>query len=482
MSDMVQALDQLESPHESPRTTQSSRRCEKQRRMAKAKTTLCLAHPPPVKHKHLPSIRPRLLLQLHQISMASRPVPVLDILPSVHFAPKFARRFPRLLKGKDCPGTDDLLVVKSQKYDALENELDDHGEGHRKDERELVAAIHQTQVNADKTDSKAEIIFNDGRSCEASTRRNGRYDFTIVDESGLRTTARWVPKHATRAKRRNGSAPEPEEAKHTFSLIDPNSRRHPVIACLNNRAMEIYDRYSPPQAQRPPKSPSPSDEPTQWPQEEDSDDTAKSAHTEPETVEVDESLRTLIIVSGIWVAFQEGYSNLRSGHRLFTPVTAEPRSPRINGSRSTSSPTTPIASRRDQSSTYHSMSTGLQSADETTGLKHSIAMPARPAALTTRATSTRILPPARIGSDGTGSSSDGNKQDRRFCPHSSRGKRRNTMSSLEMNTITTKPLGPHEGKHSRKTGLTRQLLPLPEEDHEHVARPSKIKRLFSFHR
>ena len=453
--------------------------------MAKAKTTLCLAHPPPVKHKHLPSIRPRLLLQLHQISTGSRPVPVLDILPSVHFAPKFARRFPRLLKGKDGPGTDDLLVVKSQKYDALENELDEHGEGHHKDERELIAAIHQTQVNADRTDSKAEIIFNDGRSCEASTRRNGRYDFSIVDENGLRTTARWVPKHATRARTQNGSAPEPEEAKHTFSLIDPNSRRHPVIACLNNRAMEIYDRYSPPQAQRPPKSPSPSDEPTQSPQDEDSDDTAKSAHTEPETVEVDESLRTVIIVSGIWVAFQEGYSNLHSGHRLFTPVTAEPKSPRINGSRSTSSPTTPIASQREQSSTYQSMSTELQSADDLTGLKHSGAVPARPAALrahTTGATSPRILPPARVGSDSTCSSSDGNKQDRRFCPHSLRGKRRNTMSSAEKNTITTKLLGPHKGTTLRKTGLTRQLLPLPEEDHEHVARPSKIKRLFNFRR
>lgn len=338
---MTQAFDRPGQLYDSSSTAQfspgSTPQSYKKAKGPKTKTTFRFAYPPPATHKQRLSIRPRLLLQLHQTSTTSRPVPVFDVVPSGIFAPKFARRFPRIFRGTNGLLADDLMVVRSQKYEAIRDELEALAEDEHSDARELVAAICQTQHNTAKVGSSTEILFNDGRSCQAVVGRNGRYDIVFVDKEGFQTNGRWVSRHQTRSRARDRSTSEPEQAKHTFSLINPDTRRHAVIATLSRDCIEVCDRYSSPQPQASPKSSARSSATSSSSQEDDVDSSEDQAFAEPDTVVVDENLRTLITVSGIWVAFQKGYSLHYESPRFSPSMTLGLKSPRLIGTQSTNS-------------------------------------------------------------------------------------------------------------------------------------------------
>jgi hypothetical protein len=115
---------------------------------------------------------------------------------------------------------------------------------------------------------------------------------------------RWI----LRAKgRRRVSAPTAgppfdESKQFTFSVIDPATRRHPVIAWMSHHSIDILDVYSIPS----PSTTSPSSP------------TGNTDHRRPYpdsldireqiVIETDHNLRTLIVVTGIWIAFREGWS------------------------------------------------------------------------------------------------------------------------------------------------------------------------------
>lgn len=281
------------------------------------KTSFQLAHPPPaIKHRQRFSIRPKVLLQLQQISGATRPIPVLDVLPSVVFAPKLARKFPSVFKGKDGLGADDLLVVTSQNYNSAplqKGKLDDISEEDSWATREVVAAICQPKKREANSESTIELCLNHGPVWEASPLPNGAYEFVSRDENGNRTVARWVPRRQLSRRRSHNGHGKPEmstaeqQRKFTFSIINPNSRRHPVIATLYRSSIEISDRYQiPSDINNPPGSMF-----AQMPVSKD----GPHAHFEESEIpatttmtETDEYMRNLIAISGIFVAFQEGYS------------------------------------------------------------------------------------------------------------------------------------------------------------------------------
>lgn len=297
---------------------------------SRTKTTLSLAHPPPaVKHRQRFNIRPRLLLQLHELSTASRPVPVLDVLPSVVFAPKIAVKCPRLFKGKDGLGPNDLIIAISQDYDT-QQDRDGHG---REDEhdgaKEPLAVVCQNNGKTENQEHSAKIRFSDGRSCDISVNQNGRYNLTIVDLNSVRTTARWVPRHKQRTKAQIDSVTAPQDAKHTFSLIDPTTRRHPIIASLSRHTLEIHNQYSVLEPQVSPQSPPSSGESPGSILEDDGSYFKGSWSNDDGRgfIEVDEDLRTLITVSAIWVAFEEGYSPYWKASSVSSPTMSEPRSP-----------------------------------------------------------------------------------------------------------------------------------------------------------
>ena len=273
-----------------------------------AKTLFHLAHPPPISiHKHNLHIRPRVLLQLQKVSETARPAPILEVLPSFVFASRLARRFPRTFKGKAGLGADDLVIVSSEDY---RTDGSDHGElegmfeGDRGDKREIMAAICQSAKDAPEKKAKAEICLSSGPPWMASRLSSGAYEFISVDEHGLRTVARWVPKHPRGTQRTTTAGRErssSEEKKFNFSLLNPNSRRHAIIASLDRQSVEVSTKYMDPPALQKDTIPStPTTSLSSTPED--------SAPRDP--IEVSPSLRSLIIITGIFVSFQEGFSSL----------------------------------------------------------------------------------------------------------------------------------------------------------------------------
>ena len=312
-------------PENSPPTPEPAPPTQRKRRstIPKTSTSFQLAHPPPTtRHKQRFKVRPKVLLQLRQISETRSPVPVLEVLPSVFCGSRLLRKFPRVVNGRNGLGPDDLIVVNSQNYDASEKgdgKGDDISDDENDDSREVVAAICQPAKRESYHHARSEISFANGVSWTAFGLTNGGYQFTTTDEFGTKTRARWVPKIG-KHKRKGSDSPIPSiinlyerrasERTFKFSVLDPNVRRHPVIASLDRHTIDVVDRYVVPSSPVPtPAAASPVCE---------SGATDRSMHsyfqeppTAPGTVlDTDDDLRTLALVTGIWVAFVEGWSDV----------------------------------------------------------------------------------------------------------------------------------------------------------------------------
>ena len=269
----------------------------------KQKTVFQLAHPPPtIKHKQRLHIRPKLLLQLHETSLTSRPVPVLDVLPSTVFATRIARRFPKIFRGKNGLGPDDLIIAHSPEYSAQQDGSESSG-NESLDSREVVAAICHPRKVVPGHGELDEMYFNDGSFWQALLMPNGVYQLTLY-QGTTNLVARWVPRHSV-ARRQSlkaqgrAAAALPDDERFTFSLINPASRRHPVIASMTRHSIDVPSEYSDPFGSAPLSPRSPGD-----------DCIASDRASQPSgaTIPMTEDLRTLILVSGIWVAFREGFS------------------------------------------------------------------------------------------------------------------------------------------------------------------------------
>ena len=277
----------------------------------RTKTAFRLCHPPPVHiHKQRLHIRPRVLLQLQKISKASRPTPIFEVLPSVIFAPRLARHFPRTFKGKAGLGVDDLVVVSSENYGTQEPHSDDDEDlfDDKWDKREIIAAICQpTKDHYPYGQGETEICLNQGIAWTASQRRNGTYEFASTDDCGNRTVARWVPRQS-RSDRTSSISSTPEEKKFNFSILNPNSRRHAVIATLDRQTIEVSDQYCHPSTSLSSQASSTPTTSSSFISEEVKTPFIESSQRARDPIEVDDALRTFIIITGIWVAFREGFS------------------------------------------------------------------------------------------------------------------------------------------------------------------------------
>ena len=277
----------------------------------RAKTAFRLCHPPPTHiHKQRLHLRPRVLLQLQKVSKASRPTPIFEVLPSIVFAPRLARHFPRTFKGKTGLGVDDLVIVSSENYEAQESIPDDVDDlfDDRWEKREIIAAICQTSKDDyPYGQGETEICLNHGTSWTASQRKSGTYEFMTTDDCGHRIVARWVPKQP-KGERAASISPTSEEKKFNFSILNPNSRRHAVIATLDRQTIEVSDQYSHPSTSLSSQASSTPTTSSSSASEELKTPSVESGHTAGDPIEVDDALRTLIIITGVWVAFREGCS------------------------------------------------------------------------------------------------------------------------------------------------------------------------------
>ncbi|KAK6832560.1 hypothetical protein RU639_004197 [Aspergillus parasiticus] len=273
---------------------------------SRPKTIYQLAHPAShARHKRL-RLRPKLLLQLQRVSQTPRPLPVLDVLPSTVFLPRLSRKFPTIFRGKKGLGPNDLIIVTSDLYERSGGDIADkylssdeeHGE-----HREVVATICQLLKEDALSKGKAEICLNYGPVWEATPLPNGSYEFVANTENGIQIL-RWVLRGARnrRVSAPPGTTPQADTKRFTFSVINPSTRRHPVIATMARNHLEIFDEYAMPTASGLPLSPTSTMSVI-------SDDSEMDASLDKKVIETDDNLRTLIIITSIWVAFREGWSH-----------------------------------------------------------------------------------------------------------------------------------------------------------------------------
>ncbi|KAF4635352.1 hypothetical protein G7Y89_g2742 [Cudoniella acicularis] len=284
----------------------------KRRRRIRSTTTYTLAHPAPTltKKQRLLHIRPKLLLQLQRLSADSRPKPVIDVVPSALVVPRLMKKFPRIFRGKGELGMNDVMVLKSEEYDTPDHcnpeETDSDEEGLIN--RDLVAVICQLRKDCGGSSGKAEVVLNDGSVWTATPLPNNLYEFVTVDERGDEATARWVKRNTVRKSMdlSDGQGYNSNDFKFTFSIIDPNSRRHPIMATLTQNKLDIPDSYTSVSSSAA-KSP-PTSHIRFFPGEKD--DVPQDSELGPDrsTHLIDDNLKILIQVTGIWVALRQGWS------------------------------------------------------------------------------------------------------------------------------------------------------------------------------
>ncbi|KAM0492456.1 hypothetical protein ACHAO3_003897 [Verticillium nonalfalfae] len=283
-------------------TSQSGtiRRRRRPRSSSKLATNFLLAYPPPrkvTKQRRFVQIRPRVMLQLQQLSADRRPKPTLDVLPTSVLAgsliiPRLVQHCPKMFNVKGNLAQDDLVLAKSENYDLPEDQ-DEDTNAKDLDKRDLVAIISpitprkegERRASADEV----EIVLADGSVWMGKPWGNGSYEFVHIDESGVSKTARWVKK-GVKAKRDSFGAPSPPptpDSKYIFSLIDPTTRRHPIMATLTSSNLEVLDHYVA----------------LSKPHEEENEDEDEPPRQKMMRA-MDDVARTLITVTAVWVSLR----------------------------------------------------------------------------------------------------------------------------------------------------------------------------------
>lgn len=289
----------------------------RKRRAIRTSTAFHLAHPAPTltQKQRLLHIRPKLLLQLQRLSADSRPMPAVDVLPSTVVVPRLQKKFPRMFRGKGELGCNDVMVVKSEEYhtphDNVLEESDSDEDGLAN--RDLMAVICQMPKDSGGASGKAEIVLNDGSVWISTPLPNGLYEFLSIDERGHRTTARWVKRSIKRGSVDTSESTYLSDFKFTFSIIDPNSRRHPILATITQNKLDIPDFYtsvSQSAGKFPPTSPIRGEAPL---------DEANAP--ERMTHAIEENTKQLIQVTGIWLALREGWSPYFKYNDAMSPQT-----------------------------------------------------------------------------------------------------------------------------------------------------------------
>lgn len=143
---------------------------------------------------------------------------------------------------------------------------------------------------------QAEIVLSDGTIWIATPSSATTYDFVSTNEHGVQAKARWIKRNGKRAGVDGLSEP-----KFIFSIMDPNSRRHPILATITQDKLDIPDTYTPLSStaeECPPASPLMSD----------TSSSREDTSTGRPTLAIDESTKLLIQITGIWLALREGWS------------------------------------------------------------------------------------------------------------------------------------------------------------------------------
>jgi len=241
-----------------------SLRARRPRRVRPKSTVYYLGYPAPRiigKTKVVQKVfLPRLLLQLQKVSEDGKSRPVLEVFPASRIAgpvvaPRLSKRFPHIFGVKRHLGYDDIVLVRRD--DGGSSSEGTESENDESLERRNLLAVYSPLRHSEG----AEIVLHDGSVWVANPLPNGSFDFVHTDAEGHRKTARWARRHAAAATPTTvstdtsaHSAASPQ-TRYTFSILDPSTRRHPVMATLTPSTLDVHDSYtsvSPSHSRHPP--------------------------------------------------------------------------------------------------------------------------------------------------------------------------------------------------------------------------------------
>lgn len=224
-----------------------SPRRRRTRRAARTSTTYYLGYPAPRIIGKTKVVRkvflPRLLLQLQELSAEGRSKPVLEVFPASRIAgpARSAKRFPGISDVKRHLGFDDIVLVRR-------DDDDTSGDGTESDQEDSMDWRNPVAVYSPLKHSKeAEIVLDDGSVWLAKPLPNGCFDFVYTDSDGKTTNVRWArrnPTPATTPTTDASASSVASQARYTFSIINPLTRRHPVMATLTPSTLEVQDTYT----------------------------------------------------------------------------------------------------------------------------------------------------------------------------------------------------------------------------------------------
>lgn len=291
----------------------------------------CIARPPPrlVKKRLMQQIRPKLLLQLHQISKDRRPTPVLDVFPAATIASsvvggRLAVRFPRVFgvgrKGGSELGSQDVILFRSEEYcstSSCHSTADVPTDDGSLSRRDLVAVLSPL-----RREDRTEIVLSDGQVWTAEQLASGSFEFRHTDEDGTVRAARWVRRSSSKPMSPsslsvqesggycsadlssptslfNARLTSPDEYKYTFSVLDPTKRRHPVMASLTRDALDINETYTTISSIDPLLI-----NKGEYGEDESENELIAPPAIERRTFHVDASLRSLISITALWVTLR----------------------------------------------------------------------------------------------------------------------------------------------------------------------------------
>ncbi|KAJ9635137.1 hypothetical protein H2199_008623 [Coniosporium tulheliwenetii] len=281
------------------------------KRLSRSKTCYCFGHPPPNKDiTQKLHLRSKLVLQLQQLYTSPRPKPTYEVFPSALLAVNLKRKFAQEFKSRDKLGIEDLVVVTAEDYKTTRS---DEGGDEGWAAREVFGCICVSKEEETGTRSKIDIILDNDVVWEATSFPNGKYEFKMTDSHGLNHTARWLPRKSKTERNskdagRTPSSPVESDKRFGFSILDPSLRRHPIVAYMTTAGIDISDQYIIPLPASSTNSPT---SPAHTPLSDESDpdfNTEATTISDPVVKTTDGSLRKLIIVTGIWVAFCENWS------------------------------------------------------------------------------------------------------------------------------------------------------------------------------
>lgn len=305
----------------------------------KQKSVYHLAYPPPgtIHSRLVHTAKP--VLQLQRTSETSRAVPELDVM--------YTSAVPGRSRKVFGPAKGEFMLIASEDY---EREEEDEGALGRIISLRKGGSLHVSEAPfrqpfaalpsvAPKAKSLGAIQTSSGLNWEISRMSNGGYEFTAHDPlTSSSRTARWVPRAPSSSRRVSAAYFPPSgtdslkspptspgqlptsppasitgEKKFVFSILNPSTRKHPILASLTARKLEVLEHnveaVGIDGVLSRPSSPEGQFSPQQQPLKELSNASLPTLSSSDEGVLglPCHDARMLALASGAWVALAEGW-------------------------------------------------------------------------------------------------------------------------------------------------------------------------------